>query len=163
MSLISRRASVIELSSRVMEMATTGVYRESIFEALHPLATKKTIRLAIANAKQFGMYSIADLRDDVLGTYYQIDISQYQASKNALQSPLVPEDPAQAIQLAADVISTTRWMVRLTLFTSIFLVSMGIVCSWLEYGQLRSGLFVSAGIVWSIWHLQRRLLTRLLD
>ena len=69
---ISRRASVPELSRQVLEMATTGVYRESIFEALQPLATKKSIRLAIAHAKQFGMYSVAELRDDVLGTYYQI-------------------------------------------------------------------------------------------
>ena len=159
---ISRRASVVELSRQVLEMATTGVYRESIFEALHPLSTKKNIRLAIAQAKQLGMYSVADLRDDALGTYYQIDLAQYQVSKDALESPLVPEDPAQAVQLATNMLSTMRWLVRLTLFTAILLASVGLSCHWFGSGHLQGGLLVSAGIVLAIWHLQRRLLARFL-
>ena len=159
---ISRRASVPELSGQVLEMATTGVYRESIFEALQPLATKKNIRLAIAHAKQLGMYSVAELRDDGLGTYYQIDIAQYRVSREALQSPLAPDDPAEAVQLATDIFSTMHWVVRLTLFTGILLASIGLSCSWFEYGHLRGGLLLSAGIVLAIWHLQRRLLSTFL-
>ena len=159
---ISRRTSVSELSRQVLEMATTGVYRESIFEALQPLSTKKNIRLAIAQAKQLGMYSVADLRDDSLGTYYQIDVTQYQASREALQNPLMPDDPAQAVQLATDVVLTLHWIVRLTLFAAILLASAGLTCNWIDYGDLRGGLWVSAGVVLSIWHLQRRLLSQFL-
>ena len=139
-------------------MATTGVYRESIFEALQPLSTKKNIRLAIAHAKQLGMYSVADLRDDALGTYYQIDVAQYHLSNEALQSPLLPDDPVQAVQVATDAVSALSWVVRLTFFAAILLTSMGISCGWFEYGHFRGGLLVGAGLVFLIWHLQRRLL-----
>lgn len=157
---IGPRASVPELSRQVLEMAQTGVYRESIFEALQPLSTKKNIRLAIAHAKELGMYSIAELRDSSLGTYYQIDMTQYQVSRAALASPLIPEDPAQAVQLATDVLSTLRWIVRLTLFTAILLATVGLSCGWFEYGHLRGGLLVSAGVVLSIWRLQHRLISQ---
>lgn len=159
---ITRRATVPELSRQVLEMATTGVYRESIFEALQPIATKKNIRLAIAHAKQYGLHSVADLRDEILGTYYQVDLAHYQVSRDALKSPLVPDDPAQAVQLATDMLSTLKWVVRLSLFSAVMLVSVGLTCGLLGYGQLRGGLWVGALFVIAIWHLQRRLLKQFL-
>lgn len=157
---ITRRATVPELSRQVLEMATTGVYRESIFEALQPIATKKNIRLAIAHAKQFGLHSVSDLRDEVLGTYYQVDLAQYQVSRDAMKSPLMPDDPAQAIQLATTMLSTLQWVVRLSLFTAVLLASLGLTCGLLGYGQFRGGLWVGAILVIAIWHLQRRLMNQ---
>jgi hypothetical protein len=48
----------LDLTRRILEMATTGVYRGSIFEALAPIATQRQIRQAIAHAKQFGLHSV---------------------------------------------------------------------------------------------------------
>ena len=48
MSQLAPRLSETELSQRILAMAKTGVYRESIFEAFRSLATKRQIRQAIA-------------------------------------------------------------------------------------------------------------------
>jgi hypothetical protein len=86
MSPLAPRLSETELSQRILEMAKTGVYRESIFEAFRSLATKRQIRQAIAHAKQFGLYSVRDLRDEELGTYYQVDLAKYDSFQAALKA-----------------------------------------------------------------------------
>ena len=48
-------------------MARTGVYRQSVFEAFRSMATQRQIRDAIAQAKQFGLYTVSSLRDAELG------------------------------------------------------------------------------------------------
>jgi hypothetical protein len=79
------RLSETELSQRILDMAKTGVYRESIFEAFQSLATKQQIRRAIAHAKQFGLYSVRQHRDDELGTYYEVDLAKYQSFRRLLR------------------------------------------------------------------------------
>ena len=74
-----------ELTGRILDMAQTGVYRESLFEALKPIATKKQIKAAIALAKQFGLHTDPSLRDTELGTYYQADLQKVLAFQTSIQ------------------------------------------------------------------------------
>jgi hypothetical protein len=74
----------LDLTRRILEMATTGVYRGSIFEALAPIATQRQIRQAIAHAKQFGLHSVRSLRDGELGTYYQVEPQKYASFQTAI-------------------------------------------------------------------------------
>ncbi|MGF1538631.1 MAG: hypothetical protein ACFB4J_19390 [Elainellaceae cyanobacterium] len=78
------RLSLTDLTQRILEMSETGIYRESIFEVFHSLTTKKDVRRAIAYAKTLGLYSVASLRDDTLGTFYQLDPEVYQQRKHAV-------------------------------------------------------------------------------
>ena len=162
MSSITRRLSVPELSRQVLEMAKTGVYRESIFVALQPLSTKKNIRLAIAHAKQFGLHSVAELRDEALGTYYQVDLAQYHASQGAFDGPVAVETPTDAIQLATDLLQAMRWLVRLSLVGAIALAMLGITAEYMNHRGLSGGLLLSALCIGGIWQLQRQIASRFL-
>jgi len=157
---ISRRLSIPELSERILEMAKTGVYRQSIFEALSPLATKKNIRLAIAHAKSFGLHSVADLRDDGLGTYYQVDLTQYHAHHPVLNSPLIQDDPIHAVQVAHTLLHRVKWVVRLSMASTLLLVILGAGCGVMGYGQLSGGLelgaLIVAGMAYSQWRMVRQ-------
>jgi len=73
MTLDTQRLSATELTGRILDMARTGVYRQSVFEAFRSMATQRQIRDAIAQAKQFGLYTVSSLRDAELGTYYQVE------------------------------------------------------------------------------------------
>lgn len=150
------RLSETELSQRILAMAKTGVYRESIFEAFRSLATKRQIRQAIAHAKQFGLYSVRDLRDAELGTYYQVDLQKYESFQAALKAavPLPPGD-----DLAAQILATTqamRAMLAIAGSCTLILLIIGSLC--LLTGHLQSGRFawVSAASVGAIWLLQQR-------
>lgn len=83
---ITTRLSMNELTGCILDMAQTGVYRESLFEAFKPVATKKQIKAAIALAKQFGLQTDPTLRDTELGTYYQADIQKVTAFQTAIQN-----------------------------------------------------------------------------
>lgn len=157
MAALSTRLSLTELSQRILEMATTGVYRESLFETFKPVATKRQIRDAIAMAKQFGLQSDPNLRDADLGTYYQADLQTYEAFQTALESSVTfvaGED------IALRIAETTRMiqiMVRLVAGVAIALVGLGGLC--VVSGQWRTGV-----IFWScalcsggIWSLQKGL------
>jgi hypothetical protein len=146
-----------ELSQRVLAMAKTGVYRESIFEALQPLASKRQIREAIAIAKSFGLRSDPKLRDPELGTYYQVSLQQYEAFETALQMALAPgawQDPAT--QLVAMTVAL-RQMVRLVGITALALLVIGSL--YILSNQLTTGaLFCSAALcAGGIWAVQKRL------
>lgn len=78
------RLSLTDLTQRILEMSETGIYRESIFEVFHSMTTKKDVRRAIAYAKTLGLYSVASLRDDTLGTYYQLNPEVYRQRKHAV-------------------------------------------------------------------------------
>ena len=96
-----------ELTGRILEMAQTGVYRESLFEAFRPVATKKQIKAAIALAKQFGLQTDPTLRDTELGTYYQADISKVVAFQTAIQNSVqlaAGDDMAQKMVTATRVV-----------------------------------------------------------
>lgn len=154
---IVSRLSQTELSQRILEMAKTGVYRESIFEAFQSLATKKQIRVAIAQAKQFGLYSVRDLRDAELGTYYQVELSKYQSFLAVLKADIAL--PAED-DLAAQILAATQTIrVMLAISGGIALLGLIIGGLCLVTGHLQSGrlTWVSAASVGSIWALQNYL------
>lgn len=62
------------LVNAILEKAKDGVYRNDILHSLfYDTFTKDEIKLGILIAKQRGMYSIADMRTNNGGTYYQFD------------------------------------------------------------------------------------------
>lgn len=156
MSPLAPRLSETELSQRILDMAKTGVYRESIFEAFRSLATKQQIRQAIAHAKQFGLYSVRDLRDAELGTYYQVDLPKYESFQAALKAavPMPPGDDLAAQMLAAT--QAIRAMLAIAGSCSFIFLIVGGVC--LLTGHLQSGrlAWASAASVGGIWLLQQR-------
>lgn len=162
MSLTAPRLSATELSQRILEMATTGVYRESIFEAFQPFATKRAVRTAIAQAKQFGLYSVRGLRDPELGTYYQVDPDRYASFQSMLRAAVsvdAEEDLAARIVLSTRVI---RSMVAIAGANAIALLMVGAGC--LLTGHLHSGqlAWASAASFGLLWVIQRQLARSLL-
>jgi hypothetical protein len=146
-----------ELGQRVLAMAKTGVYRESIFEALQPMATKRQIREAIALAKAFGLQSNPKLRDPELGTYYQVSLQQYESFQSAVQASLAPgvwQDPTTQL---VEMTLVLRRMVRLV--GGIALVLLAIGSGYILSNQLTTGaLFCSAALcAGGIWMLQKQL------
>ncbi|MGF1496658.1 MAG: hypothetical protein ACFB8W_07515 [Elainellaceae cyanobacterium] len=165
MTLLTQRPSVSELSLRVLDMAKTGVYRESVFEALQPLATQKQIRLAIAHAKKFGLHSVASLRDAELGTYYQVDQAIYQARKQAIHQ--VPDSDRDSDRDGAVI--TVDTVCRVLVITSAIargvasiLLILGIVAGVSGQRALGFGLMVGAACTFSHMFLQRCLAQKLL-
>ena len=158
----SPRLSETELSQRILDMAKTGVYRESIFEAFQSLATKQQIRRAIAHAKQFGLYSVRNLRDPDLGTYYQVDLSKYQSFQAALKAA-VPL--AAGEDLAARILTSTQAIqVLLAISGSLALGFLVVGGFCLVTGHLQSGrlAWVSAASIGCVWGLQRTCVRSLL-
>lgn len=105
--LLTAQLSINELTGRILEMAQTGVYRESLFEVFRPMATKKQVKGAIALAKQFGLRSDPALRDPDLGTYYQADALKVQSFQSTVQNSMVlsiGDDMAQRVHLATRTI-----------------------------------------------------------
>ncbi|MFM7427720.1 MAG: hypothetical protein ACKO7W_22425 [Elainella sp.] len=151
--LISQTFSVSELSQKVLEMAATGVYRESVFEALKPLATKRQIREAITHAKRFGLHSVPSLRDPELGTYYQLDLVKYQTLGHALHSHTGQD--ADLIQKLTRLSQTLRQIVLLTQLSALLLLGMGSLC-WVAgwYGASLSWAGAATGAT-LLWLMQR--------
>lgn len=155
MSAIARRLSVAELSQQILEMGKSGVYRESVFEALQPMATKKQIRQAIAHAKKFGLYSVADLRDSQLGTYYQLDLVTYQSLQHLVESSLPLAEDGKALQKLTDATATVQRMLALSQGLAVAMVVLGIACSLTGQPQAGFGLFSGALSVGVVWAMQR--------
>jgi hypothetical protein len=154
MSVITKRLSVPELSQQILEMAKTGVYRESVLEALQPMATKKQIRVAIAHAKRFGLHSVANLRDPELGTYYQLDLAKYQSLQHAIYSPAHFGKDADLLQRVMDATQTVQQMLAIAGSLAILLSLAGVTCLFTGQGQLGLGLLSSAASAFGIWALQ---------
>lgn len=160
MSLITRRLSVSELSQKILEMSTTGVYRESVFEALQPVATKKQIREAIAHAKRFGLHSVASLRDPELGTYYQLDPVKFKTLQEALHTT-PPGKDTDLVQRLSDATRTTQQMLLLAQAFGIVLLLSG-VAAWITgLHQLSFGFWGASSSAILLWSLQRQLGQRL--
>ena len=151
-----------ELSQRILEMAATGVYRESIFETFKPLATKKQISSAIALAKQFGLRTDASLRDPELGTYYHADpeqVHQYQALTTTAITLTAEDDVAQRMKIA---VQTLHAAVSIAGAVTIVLVVIGSLC--VLSGRLINGAVVYCSAFWTgmIWLIQRQLIQKAL-
>ncbi|HEY9622841.1 MAG TPA: hypothetical protein V6C78_20960 [Crinalium sp.] len=162
MSAIAKRSSVSELTHQILEMGQTGVYRESVFEALAPLATKKQIRLAIAHAKKFGLHSVASLRDAELGTYYQVDVAKYQSLKHAITSSVVTDDEGDVVAKLVDVTLTVKLMLATAKGLAIALLVSGVACSLVGRQQLGLGLLVSAASSGGLWLLQKNVARKII-
>lgn len=122
---IIARLSMNELTGRILEMAQTGVYRESLFEAFRPLATKKQITEAIALAKQFGLHTDPTLRDSELGTYYQVEGQKVTAFQSAIATSVslcAGDDMAEQMMRAA---RTVRLMLVVSGGSAIALLLLG--------------------------------------
>lgn len=131
-----------ELTGRILDMAQTGVYRESLFEAFRPVATKKQVKEAIALAKQFGLHSDPSLRDTELGTYYQADAKKVASYHSVIQSSVMlsaGDDMAAQMQIA---IRTVKLMLVVSGGGAIALLLLGI-------GYLLSGKAEAAAMWWS--------------
>lgn len=157
-----RPSTAPTLTHQVVTMAKTGVYRQSIFEALKPLATQRQIRDAIAQAKQVGLYSVPALRDEELGTYYQIEAADYEAFQNAAKT-LAPLSPAT--NLADQVMSTQQamhTMLRTIAGSSLGLGLLGGWCLWEGQAQAGRALWLGALVAGGLWGVQRAIAKRAL-
>lgn len=150
---LSRRLSTLELSQKILEMGRTGVYRESVFEALQPYATKRQIREAIAYAKQFGLHSVAPMRDSELGTYYQLDLAKYQRAQPTLKETL---PLMQKGDVAQQLLERDRALERVLLFTQSFWMILAIagvsslLMGWSRFGFGALSGAVSVAVLWGV-------------
>ncbi len=158
MSVITRRLSVPELSQQILTMATLGVYRESVFEALRPMATKKQISAAIAHAKRFGLHSVASLRDDELGTYYEVDLVKYQSLEHAIATPAHFGDDADLVARVMAANSAVQRMLTVAQGLAILLGVVGVLCVFEHQNQLGMGFLSGAMSVAGLWAVQRSLI-----
>lgn len=158
--------SPLDLTDRVLAMAKTGVYRQSVFEALGPVATRRQIRDAIAQAKQFGLYTVSALRDDELGTYYQVDPSHYESFQTAskvLGAALGPGQPPT--DLAAQVYDAHRALQAMLTAVAGGTLGLGALGGWCLLDgqtQLGRGLWLGAAIAGGLWGVQRWIARRVL-
>lgn len=159
---IIAKLSMNELTGRILEMAQTGVYRESLFEAFKPVATKKQIKAAIALAKQFGLQTDPALRDTELGTYYQADIQKVTAFQSAIQNSVqlsAGDDMAQKMLTAT---RTVKMMLVVSGGGAIALLLLG--TSYLLAGKSEAAAiwWTSALCTGSIWLWQKNVAKPLL-
>ncbi|MBD1866220.1 hypothetical protein H6F95_02650 [Cyanobacteria bacterium FACHB-471] len=155
MSTIARRPSVVELSQRILDMANTGVYRESVFEALKPVATKKQIREAIAHAKKFGLHSVASLRDEELGTYYEVDLVKLRSLEHTIPTSVPASQSTDLTKQTTDAIVTIRLMLTAAKGAAIALTIIGFAYLLTGKQQASFGLFSSAASAAGLWMLQK--------
>jgi hypothetical protein len=150
--------SPLDLTDRVLAMATTGVYRQSVFEALGPVATRRQIRDAIAQAKQFGLYTVSALRDPDLGTYYQVETANYAsfqaASKVLVTGALGPGLPPTHRALRA--------MLTTVAASTLGLGMLGGWCLLDGHTQMGRGLWLGAVVAGGLWSVQRWIARRAL-
>lgn len=147
--------SMNELTGRILDMAQTGVYRESLFEAFRSIATKRQVREAIALAKQFGLRSDSSLRDSELGTYYQVDPSRVESFQSAIQSAMTlqpGDDLALRIQLAA---RTVKLMLLVSGASAIALLLIGASYVLTGKAEAAAAWWTSALCAGGIWLWQK--------
>lgn len=159
---LTTRLSMNELTERILEMAQTGVYRESLFDAFRPVATKKQIKSAIALAKQFGLHSDASLRDAELGTYYQVDSRMVQSFQSAIAGSLMlsaGDDMAQKVTLAT---RTVKLMLLVSGGSAIALLFIGGGYVITGKGETAVAWWTSALCAGGIWLWQKNVAKPLL-
>lgn len=162
MTLETQRLSATELTGRILDMARTGVYRQSIFEAFRSMATQRQIRDAIVQAKQFGLYTVPSLRDEELGTYYQIEPAKYKSFLQVSKTGIAP----QTSEDLADYMVRTNQAIR-TMLTAVAgcTVGLGLTGGWcLLSGQLQTGrlLWLGALVAGGLWGVQRTIAKKVL-
>jgi hypothetical protein len=154
--------SVMDLTGRVLAMATTGVYRQSVFEALGPVASRRHIRDAIAQAKQFGLGTDPRLRDPELGTYYHVTTTQYAAFQAAAKTL---DNSQGSTDLATQIITTHQAMRTMLATVAGSTVGLGLLGGWcLLGGQVQAGrvLWLATAVAGGLWGVQRAIARRVL-
>ena len=153
----------VELSQRILEMAKSGVYRESLFDAFSGVASKRQVRAAIATAKQFGLRSNPALRDTDLGTYYHIAPQHYDSFQTLLESAISPVSTDDVATRLRKLTEAVQILVRVSGGVAIALLISGSLC-------VLNGHLTLAAIVWSaslavslVWMLQKLLVGSLLE
>ncbi|WP_225886948.1 hypothetical protein [Nodosilinea nodulosa] len=155
-------SSSLELTDRVLTMAKTGVYRQSVFEALGPIATRRQIRDAIAQAKQFGLYTVSALRDENLGTYYQVEAPSYESFQAAAKA-LAAVSPSE--DLAVQIVATHAALRTMLTTVAGSTMGLGILGGWCLLDgqtQLGRGLWLGATVAGGLWGVQRWIARRVL-
>ena len=153
--LMSAQLSMNELTGRILDMAQTGVYRESLFEAFRSIATKRQVRESITLAKQFGLRSDPSLRDAELGTYYQVDPGKVQSFQSAIQNAITlqpGDDLAQQIQLA---MRTVKLMLLVSGASAIALLLVGASYVLAGRAEAAAAWWTSALCAGGIWLWQK--------
>ncbi len=161
-NLIVPQLSVNELTGRILEMAQTGVYRESLFEAFRSMATKKQVSASITLAKQFGLRSDPSLRDSELGTYYQVESDKVSSFQSVIQNSITlsaGDDMARRVQLAT---RTVKLMLVVSGMSAIALLLIG--ASYVLAGKSESAAawWTSALCAGGIWRWQKNVAKPLL-
>jgi|694.fasta_scaffold02323_8 hypothetical protein len=150
------------LIDQILTMAQTGVYRQSLFEALAPLASQRQIRSAIAAARQFGLYSVPTLRDRDLGTYYQVTAADYTAFQAAAKT-LTALPPGT--DLAAQVVTSQQALRGMLTTVAGCALGLGGLGGWcLLEGQAQTGGWLGLGslLAAGLWLVQRAIAKRAL-
>jgi hypothetical protein len=161
MDIITKRLSGPELTQHILDMAKTGVYRESVLEALQPLATKRQISQAIAQAKRFGLHSVASLRDAELGTYYQLDLAQYQARQHLLKSEAHLGSDADLVQRVTVATEAVQSMLAIAQTLAAVLATASVVAALNHWRPLSLVLLSSSASAVGIWLVQKSLVKKL--
>ncbi len=153
--LMSAQLSMNELTGRILDMAQTGVYRESLFEAFRSIATKRQVRESITLAKQLGLRSDPSLRDSELGTYYQVDPDKVQSFQLAIQNSVTlqpGDDLAQQIQIA---MRTVKLMLMVSGASAIALLLIGASYVLAGKAEAAAAWWTSALCAGGIWLWQK--------
>jgi hypothetical protein len=156
--------STAELRQRILEMAQSGVYRQSIFEALRPYARRRQISIAIASARRFGLHSVANLRDPQLGTYYELDTSDgsiYPPDPTPIRDLLKPDPAFGPVRKEGSSIRlTVQWILWIPMGTALVVLVMGMLCLALDSLFLGVAFCFGSGVSLAIWIGQRILFQR---
>ena len=159
---ITAQISLNDLTGRILDMAQTGVYRESLFETFRPVATKRQVKEAIALAKQFGLHSDPTLRDTELGTYYQVDPPKVKSFQNAIQHSIVlsaGDDMAQRVYAAT---RTVKLMLVVSGASAIALLLLGSTYVLAGKAEAAAIWWTSALCAGGIWLWQKKVAQPLL-
>lgn len=154
-NLTTAQLSMNELTGQILDMAQTGVYRESLFETFRPMATKRQVKESIALAKQFGLHSDPALRDVELGTYYQVDPLRVKSFQDAVQHSIVlsaGDDMAQQIYTAT---RTVKLMLVVSGGGAIALLLIGGGCVLAGKSEAAAIWWTSALCTGGIWLWQK--------
>ncbi|MGF1512921.1 MAG: hypothetical protein ACFB5Z_04380 [Elainellaceae cyanobacterium] len=164
------RLSLTDLTQRILEMSETGIYRESIFQVFKSLATKKDVRRAIAYAKTLGLYSVASLRDETLGTYYELDLTVYRQRKHAVddiasweaakRKAALKQQAAAQVDAAASTVDTVQEMLAVVKGVAGLMLMLSLAFGLAGFQYISGiGLCLALGAA-ATWQLQRLLVQR---
>ena len=159
---MAAQLSLNDLTGRILDMAQTGVYRESLFETFRPVATKRRVKESIALAKQFGLHSDPALRDTELGTYYQVDPLKVKSFQDAIQHSIVlspGDDMAQRVYTAT---RTVKLMLVVSGASAIALLLLGSTYVFVGKAEAAAIWWTSALCAGGIWLWQRKVAKPLL-